>query len=399
MSSKVFFKPYFAVFLSFVFCLIAIFFPPQIYEAIMKEQDYMFLNLKVVLLITLYTIAFYIGYIISPAIKLKQGYKSIKVYKSPLRKLIYLSIVFLSLISIYIFLFIYFLKKTFGLSILNLILIGYAYIKYSSPFIPFKLGGIPTLLAFSSIYLAYIYIQYKNKLTKSTKLIVSFTILIIFFINIITANRNPLFLSFLSILLIYNYYNNLSNFKLMYRFIKYFFITIIIFAITTVIRFSTIDINSILMNIIGYSISSVNRFAFQLNYNINLAPPNYGNKILNIAAWHNILKIYGFNYFYNLSTFYWEIYEKFRYISIFLFIIFGFISKQIYILFRKESLFAIILYPILYWSLVLLFITDVFFSNLEYVLYSVVFIYLLNIVFKLIILSKPTYNKHQLSRH
>jgi len=379
------YRPFCASFLSLAFIIIALIFPPKTYEYLMNEKDFMFLNSDVLLYSLLATTFFYIG------TKFPVFFLGLEKSINNIEERVGINILFnifsISFILLSFFWFILFtiaIKVKFGFSLFELLSYGYASIKYSNPFIPYKLGGIPTLLAFSSIFYSYLFFILPQK-NKFKKLLFILVILIVFVENLITVNRNPLFITLFSIYFIYSYFYRKNFLKQMF---KFFAILLILFSITVILRFGGGDWYSISQNILGYSISSVNRFAYQINFDVDLIGEFYryktNNKLYNIELWHQILAENNFNPFYNLPTFYYKIYRHWEWFGLPIFCLLGLITRYLFLLFIKRNIIGILFYPILYFSIILWFITDVFSSNLLYIIYSIIFIILLIFVANLL---------------
>lgn len=383
MLKRIIKAPYFSGIFSSTMVFLGIIFPKDIYESIVGEVNYMFLNINVFLYSIIAFIFLLAGYLIFPY-KRKCLINNILNSFILKTKFLLFSYVFILLFVIWILVFNIYVIKTFEQNFFVIVILyGYALIKYSPSFIPFKLGGIPTLLAFASIYYIHIYYKLKvnNLLNKTHKFLFNMVIFLVLFINIITVNRNPLAFMLTGWLLNYLY---ICKPKLKIRNLFYIFmVSLFLFTLTVYIRFSTLDINAALLNILGYTIASINRFAFQLDYNVDLEPmvccDNIEDKIEYIEAWHQTLIHYGFNPFFNLSTFYYYVLKNFHILYPLVFALIGFVFKFSFEEFKRGTVFGILMFPYLYLSISTWFIGNILLDNYIFLIYTFSFIILLNL--------------------
>jgi len=405
INKTIFITPFFPWFFTIFLLIVMVFiFPPELYSYFMREDNYIFGDLKTFFFVLGCFFYFLVGYKLG-------NYKPLYKFNFSFFKIsprLYLEILlFLGyfLLFIYVLSFLYFFMQRFGLDYIHILLTtGYQSLKYQEAFIPFGLGAIPTFLVFFSYYMLFYYFVYKRNSNpkKSYKILVYFLVFLTFIINLLTVNRNALIIMFFSIILIQSYFSDISG-KTFKKILGYFFIIVSVFIATVFIRFSNLNIEFLIEQLIGYSIASYNRLSVIISHNaelrmlndsvINLFIPNrlpllniYISEEYSILEYieysHSILKAHGLNYWYNLRSIFGDAYTHLGLLSFFYFLFLGFLSARLFHNFKSGNLIGVLFYPSFYGSIYLYTLTNIFITNFFYNFYAFIFIFVLNLFIK-----------------
>jgi hypothetical protein len=267
--------------------------------------------------------------------------------------------------------------------------------------IPFGLGGIPSFVIGIEFWLLYKFytfqadLNYFKKFRDFKYLKVSIVVSLVLFIisNIITVNRPSLMIFLIGWFVIYSYFKKGSTF---HRVIKLFITIVLIFAITSILRWagsSSENLTDVVLGkLLGYTVADFNRLALiiegKLSY-VDAGVPRifYILPILRIPLtnieFFNIRELSplslsavdsaGLNSDYNMATLFGGIYQSIGVATPIYFTVLGFIGRRIYISFKKGKTFGIMLYPLFYASVALWMIdVNVFFMFFPYFFYAFV---------------------------
>lgn len=402
---NLFISPYgptiFPLFLLFV----SLIFPPSLYESYVGEPDYMFLNIKMLAFVLLCVFFYYIGVFISnykPLFSFNLIKKKVKV--SPFAYIGIISVLTIVLQLIFVFLMFIYFNKTLHLNLLEIVLSGKGQLIKDylgkEVRIPFGLGGIPlfvTGIEFWLLYKLYTFQADLNDLKKFRELKyleISIVVSLVLFIisNIITLNRPTLMIFLIGWFVIYSYFNKGSIF---YRVVKLFITVVLIFAITSILRWASGSENLtdlVLGRLLGYTVADFNRLALiiegKLSY-VDAGVPRifYILPILKIPLTNieffdlretsslalSAVGSAGLNSNYNMATLFGGIYQSIGVATPIYFTVLGFIGSRLYISFKRGKTFGIMLYPLFYASVALWMIdVNVFFMFFPYFFYAFV---------------------------
>ncbi|MEW6655472.1 MAG: hypothetical protein AB1353_01165 [Aquificota bacterium] len=402
---NLFISPYgptiFPLFLLFV----SLIFPPSLYESYVGEPDYMFLNIKMLAFVLLCVFFYYIGVFISnykPLFSFNLIKKKVKV--SPFAYIGIISVLTIVLQLIFVFLMFIYFNKTLHLNLLEIVLSGKGQLIKDylgkEVRIPFGLGSIPlfvTGIEFWLLYKLYTFQADLNDLKKFRELKyleISIVVSLVLFIisNIITLNRPTLMIFLIGWFVIYSYFNKGSIF---YRVVKLFITVVLIFAITSILRWASGSENLtdlVLGRLLGYTVADFNRLALiiegKLSY-VDAGVPRifYILPILKIPLTNieffdlretsslalSAVGSAGLNSDYNMATLFGGIYQSIGVATPIYFTVLGFIGSRLYISFKRGKTFGIMLYPLFYASVALWMIdVNVFFMFFPYFFYAFV---------------------------
>jgi len=398
----IFSSPYGATIFPFFLLVTAFLFPPSIYSYYVKEPDYMFLNIKMLIFGVLCLFFYYIGIFIGsfkPLFNFNLITKKIKINSF----LYIVLILILSLILQFVFLiviYIYF-SKVSGISLFTVIFLGYGDIikTYSKVLkIPYGLGAIQTILAPIEFWLLYkIYYAKNNIPNKKYKLLksfVTFSAILYIIENILLINRPLLMIFIIGWIMIYSYFNKVKIFSILF---KLFLLSLILFAITSIIRWASTGEDIVYMiigKLLGYTIADFNRMVLMIENKLSyvsagvpgiffLLPitkipgteitffkiPDYS--YFSLSAVNNV----GLNGSYNMATLFGGIYQVIGIATPVYFFFLGIVGSRLFISFKRGKNFGIILYPLFYAS-VTLWMIDVNFFILDFLYYFYIFIIL-----------------------
>jgi len=402
---NLFISPYgptiFPLFLLFV----SLIFPPSLYESYVGEPDYMFLNIKILAFVLLCTFFYFIGVFISnykPLFSFNLIKKKVKV--SPFAYIGIISVLTIVLQLIFVFLMFIYFNKTLHLNLLEIVLSGKGQLIKDylgkEVRIPFGLGGIPlfvTGIEFWLLYKLYTFQADLNDLKKFRELKyleISIVVSLVLFIisNIIILNRPALMIFLIGWLVIYSYFNKGSIF---YRVVKLSITVVLIFAITSILRWGSGSENLtdlVLGRLLGYTVADFNRLALiiegKLSY-VDAGVPRifYILPILKIPLTNieffdlretsslafSAVGSAGLNLDYNMATLFGGIYQSIGVATPIYFTVLGFIGSRLYISFKRGKTFGIMLYPLFYASVALWMIdVNFFFMFFPYFFYAFV---------------------------
>ncbi|MCY0866645.1 MAG: hypothetical protein OWQ49_03710, partial [Aquificaceae bacterium] len=384
---------------------VSLIFPPSLYESYVGEPDYMFLNIKMLAFVLLCVFFYYIGVFISnykPLFSFNLIKKKVKV--SPFAYIGIISVLTIVLQLIFVFLMFIYFNKTLHLNLLEIVLSGKGQLIKDylgkEVRIPFGLGGIPlfvTGIEFWLLYKLYTFQADLNDLKKFRELKyleISIVVSLVLFIisNIITLNRPTLMIFLIGWFVIYSYFNKGSIF---YRVVKLFITVVLIFAITSILRWASGSENLtdlVLGRLLGYTVADFNRLALiiegKLSY-VDAGVPRifYILPILKIPLTNieffdlretsslalSAVGSAGLNSDYNMATLFGGIYQSIGVATPIYFTVLGFIGSRLYISFKRGKTFGIMLYPLFYASVALWMIdVNVFFMFFPYFFYAFV---------------------------
>jgi len=410
---KLFVSPYGATVFPIFVLVVAFLFPPKLYQYYMNEPDYTFLNFPLVLYVSACLIFYYMGIFISNfklsyRLNFLKGIKRIGLNYLTYVKIIALAVIFLEILFIVVF-NLYF-TKTAHVNILAVCLSGAGDLikAYSHELnIPFGLGGIPAFVIGFEFWLLYhmYYLENKYKYLrkfKYLKFLILLSALLFIIESTVTVGRSGLITFILGWMMIYIYFHRANLFG---ELIKLFLITVIIFAVTSILRWGSSGENFLYLifsRFIGYTIADYNRAALMISGKLSYV--NYG--IPKIFYVFPVLKIpltnivffdlrdtsplsllavgdAGLNPSYNMTTLFGGIYQAIGLGSFVYFAILGIIGNKLFMSFKKKRTFGMIFYPLFYAS-VALWIGDVniFIKNFLYYFYAFIVIVAYNILFK-----------------
>jgi hypothetical protein len=407
---KLFVSPYGATIFPIFVLLVAFLLPPTLYEYYVNEPDYIFLNFPVVFYVSICLFFYYCGIFIS---NFKLVYKMNLFNKIKVSPFMYFGIIsFLTIVLQVIFIVVFnlYLRNTFGISLFIVPFTGAGELikVYSLELnIPLGLGAIPTFIIGFEFWLLYHLYKLSNtdynyhKEFKYLKLSILISVFLFISENILTVSRPALIVFVLGWVMIYTYFN---KGRLFFRLIKLSLIIIIIFAITSILRWSSTRedfLNLILGRLIGYTIAPYNRLALiiigRLNYNlpklfylfpIHKIPltemvinPSFSE--LNFLYAYRALASAHLNTSYNMSTLFGSMYESLGIASPIYFAVLGIIGNRLFHSFKGGRTFGVVLYPLFYAS-VALWIVDVnyFIMMFFYFFYAFLFLVIYNIILK-----------------
>jgi len=305
---------------------------------------------------------------------------------------------------IFVFLMFIYFNKTLHLNLLEIVLSGKGQLIKDylgkEVRIPFGLGNIPlfvTGIEFWLLYKLYTFQADLNDLKKFRELKyleISIVVSLVLFIisNIITLNRPTLMIFLIGWFVIYSYFNKGSIF---YRVVKLFITVVLIYAITSILRWGSGSENLtdlVLGRLLGYTVADFNRLALiiegKLSY-VDAGVPRifYILPILKIPLTNieffdlretsplalSAVGSAGLNSDYNMATLFGGIYQSIGVATPIYFTVLGFIGSRLYISFKKGETFGIMLYPLFYASVALWMIdVNVFFMFFPYFFYAFV---------------------------
>ncbi|MEM3988771.1 MAG: hypothetical protein QXZ22_09295 [Sulfolobales archaeon] len=402
---NLFINPYgptiFPLFLLFV----SLIFPPSLYESYVGEPDYMFLNIKILAFVLLYTFFYFIGVFIS-------NYKPLFSFNLIKKKVKVSFFVYIGTISaltivlqlIFVFLMFIYFNKTLHLNLLEIVLSGKGQLIKDylgkEVRIPFGLGNIPlfvTGIEFWLLYKLYTFQADLNDLKKFRELKyleISIVVSLVLFIisNIITLNRPTLMIFLIGWFVIYSYFNKGSIF---YRVVKLSITVVLIYAITSILRWASGSENLtdlVLGRLLGYTVADFNRLALILEGKLSYVEagvprifyilPILKIPLTNIEFFNlretsplalSAVGSAGLNSDYNMATLFGGIYQSIGIATPIYFTVLGFIGSRLYISFKRGKTFGIMLYPLFYASVALWMIdVNVFFMFFPYFFYAFV---------------------------
>lgn len=402
---NLFINPYGPTIFSLFLLFVSLMFPPSLYESYVGEPDYMFLNIKMLAFVLLCAFFYYIGVFISnykPLFSFNLIKKKVKV--SPFAYIGIISVLTIVLQLIFVFLMFIYFNKTLHLNLLEIVLSGKGQLIKDylgkEVRIPFGLGSIPlfvTGIEFWLLYKLYTFQADLNDLKKFRELKyleISIVVSLVLFIisNIITLNRPALMIFLIGWFVIYSYFNKGSIF---YRVVKLFITVVLIFAITSILRWGSGSENLtdlVLGRLLGYTVADFNRLALiiegKLSY-VDAGVPRifYILPILKIPLTNieffdlretsslafSAVGSAGLNSDYNMATLFGGIYQSIGVATPIYFTVLGFIGSRLYISFKRGKTFGIMLYPLFYASVALWMIdVNVFFMFFPYFFYAFV---------------------------
>jgi hypothetical protein len=402
---NLFINPYGPTIFSLFLLFVSLMFPPSLYEYYVGEPDYMFLNIKMLAFVLLCVSFYYIGVFIS-------NYKPLFSFNLIKKKVKVSFFVYIGTISaltivlqlIFVFLMFIYFKKTLYLNLSEIALSGEGQLikNYlgNEVRIPFGLGAIPpfiTGIEFWLLYKLYSFqadLNYFKKFREFKYLKISIVVSLVLFIisNIIIVNRPTLMIFLIGWFVIYSYFKKGSIF---YRVVKLFIIVVLIFAITSILRWASGSENLtdlVLGKLLGYTVADFNRLALiiegKLSY-VDAGVPRifYILPILKIPLTNieffdlreisplslSAVGSAGLNSDYNMATLFGGIYQSIGIATPIYFTVLGFIGRRIYISFKKGKTFGIMLYPLFYASVALWMIdVNFFFMSFPYFFYAFV---------------------------
>ena len=365
----------------------------------------MFLNIKMLAFVFLCVLFYYIGIFISnykPLFSFSLIKRKVKVSIFAYIGIISALTILLQLIFIFV-LFMYF-NKMVSLNLFEVIISGKGQLIKDylgrEVKIPFGLGGIPNFLIGIEFWLLYKWYMFQTSLNglKEVKwlnyLKISITISLVLFIitNIVTVNRPILTIFLLGWFIIYSYFNRGSIF---YRLVKLLIIIVLIFIITSILRWASSGenlIDLVLGRLLGYTVADFNRLALTIEGKLSYVDAGLSRMfrilpILKIPLTNmefvdiretSPLALFavgsaGLNSDYNMATLFGGIYDSIGVATPIYFAVLGFIGSRLYISFKKGKTFGIMLYPLFYAS-VALWMSDVnfFFMFFLYFFYAFV---------------------------
>lgn len=399
-------SPYGATLFPLLLLLISFLFPPSLYESYVKEPNYTFLNVKMFIFVLLCIFFYYIGVFIS-------SYKPLFSFNLIKKKVKVSFFVYIGIISaltivlqlIFVFLMFIYFNKILYLNLLEIVLSGKGQLIKDylgkDVRIPFGLGNIPLFVIGIEFWLLYKFytfqadLNYFKKFRDFKYLKVSIVVSLIIFIisNIITVNRPSLMIFLIGWFVIYSYFKKGSTF---HRVIKLFITIVLIFAITSILRWmggSSDNLTDVVLGrLLGYTVADFNRLALiiegKLSY-VDAGVPRifYILPILKIPLTNieffdiretsplslSAVGSAGLNSDYNMATLFGGIYQSIGVATPIYFTVLGFIGRRIYISFKKGKIFGIMLYPLFYASVALWMIdVNVFFMFFPYFFYAFV---------------------------
>jgi hypothetical protein len=402
---NLFINPYGPTIFSLFLLFVSLMFPPSLYESYVGEPDYMFLNIKMLAFVLLCAFFYYIGVFISnykPLFSFNLIKKKVKV--SPFAYIGIISVLTIVLQLIFVFLMFIYFNKTLHLNLLEIVLSGKGQLIKDylgkEVRIPFGLGSIPlfvTGIEFWLLYKLYTFQADLNDLKKFRELKyleISIVVSLVLFIisNIITLNRPTLMIFLIGWFVIYSYFNKGSIF---YRVVKLSITVVLIFAITSILRWGSGSENLtdlVLGRLLGYTVADFNRLALiiegKLSY-VDAGVPRifYILPILKIPLTNieffdlretsplalSAVGSAGLNSDYNMATLFGGIYQSIGVATPIYFTVLGFIGSRLYISFKRGKTFGIMLYPLFYASVALWMIdVNVFFMFFPYFFYAFV---------------------------
>lgn len=402
---NLFINPYGPTIFSLFLLFVSLMFPPSLYESYVGEPDYMFLNIKMLAFVLLCAFFYYIGVFISnykPLFSFNLIKKKVKV--SPFAYIGIISVLTIVLQLIFVFLMFIYFNKTLHLNLLEIVLSGKGQLIKDylgkEVRIPFGLGSIPlfvTGIEFWLLYKLYTFQADLNDLKKFRELKyleISIVVSLVLFIisNIITLNRPTLMIFLIGWFVIYSYFNKGSIF---YRVVKLSITVVLIFAITSILRWGSGSENLtdlVLGRLLGYTVADFNRLALiiegKLSY-VDTGVPRifYILPILKIPLTNieffdlretsplalSAVGSAGLNSDYNMATLFGGIYQSIGVATPIYFTVLGFIGSRLYISFKRGKTFGIMLYPLFYASVALWMIdVNVFFMFFPYFFYAFV---------------------------
>jgi len=410
---KLFVSPYGATVFPIFVLVVAFLFPPKLYQYYMNEPDYTFLNFPLVLYVLTCLIFYYMGIFISNfklpyRINFFKRIKRIRLNYFTYIKIIAFVVIFLEILFIVVF-NLYF-TKTAHVNILAVCLSGAGDLikAYSHKLnIPFGLGGIPAFVIGLEFWLLYhmYYLENKYKYLRKFKylrFLILLSVLLFILESIITVGRSGLTMFILGWMMIYIYFHRAN---LLDKLIKLFLIIVIIFAVTSILRWGGSGENLLYLifsKFIGYTIADYNRAALIISG--KLSGVNYG--IPKIFYVFPVLKIpltnivffdlrdtsplsllavrdAGLNPSYNMSTLFGGIYQAIGVGAFIYFAILGIIGNKLFISFKRKRTFGIIFYPLFYASVALWIVSvNYFIMCFLYYFYAFIVVATYNMLFK-----------------
>jgi hypothetical protein len=398
---KLFVSPYGATIFPLFLLVVAFLFPPSIYTHFVKEPDYMFLNINMLSFGLLCTLFYYMGIFIfsyKPFINVNLSVIKITVSRFTYIILISLLTIILPLVSILLF-FVYFFKVS-GISMLQILILGSGQlIKNYLPeiHIPLGLGAIPTFIMGFEFWLLYqIYslnkttVIYSKKKLKFLKFTVFLSASLFILESIITVGRTGLIIFIIGWLMIYSYFNRVKIFS---KLVKIFFVILILFFLTSLLRWSSDNVN-IVGKLLGYTIADFNRMALMIDGRLSYVSagiprifyllPIFKIPLTNIGfikiqdyAFLSLMAVgnAGLNASYNMATLFGGMFQAIGMWTPIYFLLLGFIGSRLFQSFKRGKIFGIVLYPLFY-SSVALWMVDVNFFVVNFFYYFYAFIIL-----------------------
>lgn len=393
---------------------IAFFFPINLYEYYMNENDYIFLNFSVFAYIVFSIFFYYIGIHIS---NYKSYIKSDSAVffrkKNNFKYLMPAVIIILIVELLYIIVLNQYYRSYLGSSMFLLLFSGLGdVIKQSgTPVLPYHLNALPRILPAIMFWLLYeMYGKvstdgFVDKIVKKVIFIESLLLIIIFFFSL---DRTAFVIFILGWISIYSFFNRGDIIKVL---LKIFLIIIGMFILTSLLRWLSSagdDISFMLVNkLMGYTIVNYNRLALilsgELNYhlpqgfylfpimNIPLTGIFPYEKLKNFTDFANItlsaVESAGLNGKYNQCTLFGGMFQELSIAAPIYFFFLGIIGNRLFYYFKKGGLIGIILYP-LFWSSVALWSSDInlFIYNSIYFIMGIAIV--MFYIFMLLLLSK-----------
>jgi len=385
--------------------IIAFFLPPSIYSKYIKEVDYMFLNMKMLIFVLLCHAFYYIGIFTNRfkfILKTKIYIKKIKVSKDIFIGFLAILTILMNIIFLVVFSICFY--KVSGVGMLEMILNGQAdliksLINSEKLIIPFGLGAIPTFLIAIELWLLYKLYELPIGNYKLLKFFIYISVTLFIIIAIITVNRSVLMIPIIGWFVIYLH---LRKTKISFSFfLKFFLIISVLFAITSVIRWNA-DVQLIIERLIGYTIANFNRMVLMIDGKLSYVKAGVPNifyliPIIKIpftsVDFFNFREIsqisflsigdVGLNPAYNMATLYGGIYQVIGIATLLYFFFLGIIGSYLYYLFVKQKYFGILMYPLFY-AFVALWMIDVniFMMFFLYFFYAYIIILIYSSLFK-----------------
>jgi len=408
-------SPYGATLFPIILMMLSFAFPSSLYEYLINEPNYMFLNYKIITFGMLCILFYYIGVYISnykPFLhfrllqKLKHQHLLIN-FKIILAFVIILQFVYFFFLNIFFY-------KSLNQNLLEIVFSGrgqlikdYLGIEIK---IPFGIASIPNYVLGIEFWLIYnLYTFQKGmfdiKNLKYLKLANTLSLILLVIFNIISVNRPILIILIIGYFVIHSYFRKES---VIFNLAKSWFIILLLFVFISILRWSSNNenlVNLILNRLLGYTIASFNRFAFiidgKLSYvDVGIPKVFYIFPILKIPLtnieFHNFLEYsrlslsacgnLGLNPDYNMATLFGGIYQSIGIATPIYFLFLGFIGRRLYISFKNGKTFGIIFYPLFYAYVVLCMIdVNIFIMFFPYFFYAFLSIVLLKFLFNFLI--------------
>ena len=396
--------PKFLVIYQIILLLVAIFFPKDIYEYYVGENDYMFFNVYLLMVGILMIVFFYIGLIfgkiffnIISTSNNKENF--ININKKPVYFVLFPLISMMILVMLYIIIFIKQNHQFF-----NLYVFGTVY-KQS---IKANLFYYSTYMLIGVILWSIIKSDYirNHKIKKILKRLIILGIFEVLIVSLLMQARFILMPFLIALFMIFIYKKHNINFKYLLIFI---FLFLFILLITAYFRSSNNEdvVFSIIKQLIGYTIASYNRFALiiegELHYTYSYTYYYLFPALNYIPLLHNVFSNFygvsdsiiwnsefisvwnsGLEGYYIWSTLYGYIFDSIGWFSLIYLFFLGFLTQFFFELFKRKSTIGIVFYSLIYASFILVFVGNIFFlSQFIAYLYVVILLILWESLFKI----------------